>query len=105
MNTATAMRLQIIAEHNHTRITDGALSYPLHKIMAHENNRPVCSISNPEQLDGVQIEIAAQNILNTEQERLPRNAVLQIEDGAYILYLDLQFCRFIRPASESEASP
>lgn len=73
--------------------------------MAHENNRPVCSISNPEQLDGVQIEIAAQNILNTGQERLPRNAVLQIEDGAYILYLDLRFCRFIRPASESEASP
>ena len=48
MNTATAMRLQIIAEHDHTRITNGALSYPLHKIMAHENNRPVCSISNPE---------------------------------------------------------
>ena len=73
--------------------------------MAHENNRPVCSISNPEQLDGVQIEIAAQNILNTGQERLPRNAVLQIEDGVYILYLDLRFCRFIRPPSESEASP
>lgn len=104
MNTATAMRLQIIAEHDHTRIIDGALPYPLHKIMAHENNRPVCSISNPEQLDGVQIEIAAQNILNTGQERLPRNAVLQIEDGVYILYLDLRFCRFIRPASESEAS-
>ncbi len=42
MNTATAMRLQIIAEHDHTRITNGAL--------------------------------------------------------------DLRFCRFIRPASESEAS-
>lgn len=105
MNNATAMRLQIIAEQDHTRITDGALSYPLHKIMAHEDNQPVCSISNPEQLDGVQIEIAAQNILNTGQEHLPRNAVLQIEDGVYILYLDLRFCRFIQPASESEASP
>lgn len=105
MNNTTAMRLQIIAENNHTRITDGALSYPLHKIMAHEDNQPVCSISNPEQLDGVQIEIAAQNILNTGQERLPCNAVLQIENGVYILYLNLRFCRFIRPPSESEASP
>lgn len=104
MNNATAMRLQIIAEHDHTRITDGALSYPLHKIMAHEDNQPVCSISNPEQLTGVQIEIAAQNVLNTGQEHLPRNAVLQIENGVYILYLNLRFCRFIRPASESEAS-
>lgn len=105
MNTAAAMRLQIIAEQDHTRITDGALSYPLHKIMAHEDNQPVCSISNPEQLAGVQIEIAAQNILNTGQESLPRNAVLQIENGVYILYLNLRFCRFIRPASKSEASP
>ena len=105
MNNTTAMRLQIIAENNHTRITDGALSYPLHKIMAHENNQPVCSISNPEQLDGVQIEIAAQTILNTGQERLPRNAVLQIKNGVYILYLDLRFCRFTRPTSGSEVSP
>ena len=105
MNTATAMRLQIIAEQDHTRITDGALSYPLHKIMAREDNQPFCSISNPEQLDGVQIEIAAQTILNTGQERLPRNAVLQIENGVYILYLDLRFCRFTRPTSGSEVSP
>lgn len=73
------------------RITDGLLTIPIHIIHAYSNGVMFCSISNPEKLDKVQIDVPSMRYLSTDPDQ---PIYIQEKDGQHILHMDLSACTF-----------
>lgn len=85
------MRLLIQNKNQTATITDGLLAIPIHAIHAYSKGVMFCSISDPETLDNVQINVPSMTYLTTDANQ---PVFLQENNGKQILHIDLAACTF-----------
>lgn len=85
------MKLMIRCENQTVKVTDGLLTIPIHVIHAYSNGVMFCSISDPEKLNNVLIDVPSMRYLSTDPDQ---PVYIQEKDGQHILHMDLTACTF-----------
>lgn len=83
-------KLLIHSKDDTVTITDGITTMPIHVIHAYSNGIMVCSISNPEAMEDVEIDVSDKYHLSND----PTQPIfIDTKDNKCILHLELAVCR------------